>query len=101
VSVANVHPNLSVGDQVFIFGSTTTSGTNNFNNASGLTVLSIGTNQFTISAINNGALSATGGSFWATSSVRKPGAKYWIPNENEWYKAAYYSPGYKYKATLK
>lgn len=97
VSSVNVHPNLSVGDQVFIFGSTATSGTNNFNNASGITVLSVGANQFTINAINSGALSATGGNFWATSSVRKPGAKYWIPNENEWYKAAYYNPGYKYK----
>lgn len=97
VSSVNLHPNLSVGDQIFIFGSTVTSGINNFNNASGITVLSVGVNQFTINAINSGALSATGGSFWATSSVRKQGAKYWIPNENEWYKAAYYNPGYKYK----
>ena len=97
VSSLNVHPNLSVGDQVYIFGSAASSGTNNFNNATGITVLSVGINQFTVNAINSGALSATGGSFWATSSVRKPGAKYWIPSENEWYKAAYYSPGYKYK----
>jgi formylglycine-generating enzyme required for sulfatase activity len=25
-------------------------------------------------------------------SARKPGARYWIPSENEWYKAAYYDP---------
>lgn len=99
VSSTNIHPNLSVGDQVYIFGTTSSpSGTtNNFNNATGITVLSIGANQFTVGAINSGATLATGGNFWAVSSVRKPGAKYWIPSENEWYKAAYYSPGYKYK----
>jgi formylglycine-generating enzyme required for sulfatase activity len=27
-----------------------------------------------------------------SSVVRKPGAKVWLPSENEWYKAAYYDP---------
>ena len=30
----------------------------------------------------------------ATSAIsRNPGARYWIPSENEWFKAAYYRPG--------
>jgi len=30
---------------------------------------------------------------WAPDVVRNPDAKYWLPTENEWYKAAYYKGG--------
>jgi hypothetical protein len=26
------------------------------------------------------------------AETKEPGAKWWIPSENEWYKAAYYDP---------
>ena len=37
---------------------------------------------------------ATGkGTLTVIPATHNSGAKYWIPTENEWYKAAYYNPG--------
>jgi len=39
-----------------------------------------------------GAYTIVGGQTSGTTPARNPGATYYIPTENEWYKAAYYSP---------
>lgn len=40
----------------------------------------------------NGAYPLNGIESGGLTITRNPGAKYWIPSENEWYKAAYYDP---------
>jgi sulfatase modifying factor 1 len=42
-----------------------------------------------------GAYTLTNGAFSGTTSLRTPGATYYIPSVNEWYKAAFYSPSLK------
>ncbi|MDA0818462.1 MAG: SUMF1/EgtB/PvdO family nonheme iron enzyme, partial [Planctomycetota bacterium] len=39
-----------------------------------------------------GAYTLVGGQTSGTAPARNPGAQFYIPTENEWYKAAYYSP---------
>jgi formylglycine-generating enzyme required for sulfatase activity len=54
--------------------------------------LSYGTTAAGAAATDGGAYTLNG----ATTGVapaRNPGARYWIPTENEWYKAAYYKGG--------
>jgi formylglycine-generating enzyme required for sulfatase activity len=54
-----------------------------------------------------GAYTLVGGQTSGTAPSKNPGAQFYIPTENEWYKAAYFSPllnsgsgGYYYFATL-
>jgi sulfatase modifying factor 1 len=39
-----------------------------------------------------GAYTLLNGQTYGTAPARNPGARFYIPTENEWYKAAYYSP---------
>jgi formylglycine-generating enzyme len=48
-----------------------------------------GTTETGAYALNGGTSSAA-----LAAVTRTPGAAYWIPTENEWYKAAYYDPNY-------
>jgi formylglycine-generating enzyme required for sulfatase activity len=41
----------------------------------------------------DGAYTLSAGAIAANSVTRNPGAKFFVPSEDEWYKAAYYDPG--------
>ena len=61
------------------------------------TILSVtkkeGFTYFTVQNNNNSNGIATGsGTVTVIPATHAPGAQYWIPTENEWYKAAYYNP---------
>lgn len=77
---------LSVGDQV------TLSGVSNgvFNGT--FVVTGVSGNTFTYTTGNSGTLSGTGGTLTGASASHLAGAGYWLPTEDEWYKAAYYDP---------
>lgn len=46
----------------------------------------------TASTTERGAYTLDGASSGGLTITRNPGAKFWIPSENEWYKAAYHQP---------
>lgn len=81
---------ISVGDQAQASGLTgsgfeTRSTIRSVNIKDGFTYFTVQNNQ------SNGI--ATGsGTVTVIPATHDPGAKYWIPTENEWYKAAYYNP---------
>lgn len=83
--------NLTPGDQAQLSGLTG----NGFEARS--TIRSVdkrrGYTYFTIETNNSRNGTATGkGTLTAIHATHESGAKYWIPTENEWYKAAYYNP---------
>jgi len=82
---------ISVGDQAQASGLTGSG----FETRS--TILSVnkkdGFTYFTVQNNNNSNGIATGaGTLTVIPATHTSGAKYWIPTENEWYKAAYYNP---------
>jgi formylglycine-generating enzyme required for sulfatase activity len=46
----------------------------------------------TAATTENGAYPLNGATSGGSTIARNPGAKFWIPSENEWYKAAYHQP---------
>jgi formylglycine-generating enzyme len=46
----------------------------------------------TAATTENGAYPLNGATSGGLTITRNPGAKYWIPSEDEWYKAAYHQP---------
>ncbi len=40
----------------------------------------------------DGAYTMDAGTVWGNTIKKNPGARYWIPTDNEWYKAAYHQP---------
>lgn len=83
---------LSVGDQVSISGFTNGGSAGSRFNVTGIVTSLPAPNQFSIvNTFSNGVAEGVG-TFTAASSTHAPNAKFWIPTENEWYKAAYYSP---------
>ncbi|MFM8497398.1 MAG: SUMF1/EgtB/PvdO family nonheme iron enzyme [Planctomycetia bacterium] len=77
---------LSVGDQVAVTGLGGTAF-----NVSGI-VTSVAESQFTIANTNSNAVATGTGRMTGASATAASNAAFYIPTENEWYKAAYYSP---------
>ena len=77
---------LSVGDQVAVTGLVGTAF-----NVRGVVTSVLGS-QFTMANTNADAVAAGTGSMTGASATAASNAQFYIPTENEWYKAAYYSP---------
>ncbi len=77
---------LSVGDQVAVTGLVGTAF-----NVRGI-VTSVAGSQFTMANTNSDAVATGSGSMTGASATASSNAQFYIPTENEWYKAAYYSP---------
>lgn len=77
---------LSVGDQVAVTGLGGTAF-----NVRGV-VTSVSGSQFTMANSNSDAIATGTGSMTGASATAASNAQFYIPTENEWYKAAYYSP---------
>ncbi len=80
---------LSVGDQVTVTGLSGTAATTF--NVSGV-VTSVSDSQFTMANTNTNAVATGTGSMMGASATAASTAAFSIPTQNEWYKAAYYSP---------
>jgi formylglycine-generating enzyme required for sulfatase activity len=78
---------LQVGDQVTISGL----GGTGFN-ITGIVATKPSDTQFTVARVAADETATGSGSLQGASATRLAGAKFWIPSENEWYKAAYYDP---------
>lgn len=50
------------------------------------------TGEQTAATTENGAYPLNGATSGGATIARNPGAKFWIPSEDEWYKAAYHQP---------
>ncbi len=77
---------IAIGDQVSVSG---LSGTNF--NVSGVVTDVVG-NQFTLVNSSPAEVASGTGSLTAAPATRSPGASFFLPSTDEWYKAAYYSP---------
>lgn len=77
---------LSVGDQV------TVSGVSNGEFNGTFVVTGVSDSTFTYTTGGAGAASGTGGSLTGASASHTAQAEFWLPTEDEWYKAAYYDP---------
>ncbi len=51
-----------------------------------------GFTYFTVQNNQSNGIATGSGTVTVIPATHDPGAKYWIPTENEWYKAAYYNP---------
>ena len=80
---------LSVGDQVAVTGLSGTAAMTF--NVSGV-VTSVSDSQFTMANTNTNAVATGTGRMTGASATAAMNAQFYIPTQNEWYKAAYYSP---------
>lgn len=76
---------LSVGDQVSV------SGTSGYNVTRIVTAVTANTFSFDQTGSDQDATAASG-SLTGASATRNASAKWWLPSEDEWVKAAYYDP---------
>ncbi len=81
---------LAIGDQVSITGFTNGGSLGTRFNVTGVVTSLPSANQFTMANTNGDAVADGVGSFNGVSSSHAANAKYWLPTEDEWYKAAYY-----------
>ncbi|NUQ78036.1 MAG: SUMF1/EgtB/PvdO family nonheme iron enzyme [Polyangiaceae bacterium] len=80
---------LTVGMRVSVSGVSDAS----FNSSNVVTAVTATTFTFNTTTFGDVAETASAGSFIGVSATRLAGANWWIPNDNEWYKAAYFDPG--------
>jgi len=85
VTTSAVPASLSIGDQVSIAGTTVDNGATGYVSAKTATTFS-----FAMSGSDQNV--TTGGTFTAVSASRNQGSTFFIHNQNEWYKAAFYDP---------
>ena len=81
---------ISVGDQAQASG-LTGSGFETRSTIRSVTIKD-GFTYFTVQNNQSNGIATGSGTVTVIPATHDPGAKYWIPTENEWYKAAYYNP---------